>query len=118
MGNPLLSLIALPFCALVYAAYQSWRKMSAGKRILGVLLLSPHFLLFVCFGVSLLCGHTPRKDRIASTYSFYAAFSWYSFCRFRLWWATAQTVGTQPKTDRKLRRSERTFEVTIRACLC
>jgi hypothetical protein len=53
-------LIVLAFCGVVYAGYRSWRKMSAGKRIAGVLLLSPHFLLVVCIVVSLLCGHPPQ----------------------------------------------------------
>jgi hypothetical protein len=55
----LLGLIVLAFCGMVYAACRSWPKMSPGKRILGVLLLSPHFLLIVCLVVSLLCGHPP-----------------------------------------------------------
>lgn len=53
-------LIVLTFGGVVYAAYLSWRKMSAGKRLMGVLLLTPHFLLIVCFVVSLLCGHPPQ----------------------------------------------------------
>jgi hypothetical protein len=63
----LLGLIALGFCGVVYAAYLSWRKMSAGKRILGVLLLSPHFLIVVCIVVSLLCGHPPQGSRCFNT---------------------------------------------------
>jgi hypothetical protein len=53
----LLCVIVLAFGGMVYAAYLSWRRMSAGKRIVGVLLLSPHFLLVVCIVVSLMCGH-------------------------------------------------------------
>ena len=56
----LLCLIVLAFGGVVYAGYLSWRKMGAGKRILGVLLLSPHFLVVVCIVVSLLCGHPPQ----------------------------------------------------------
>ena len=52
-----LGAIILAFGGMVYAACRAWRKMSAGKRIVGVLLLSPHFLLIVCLVVSLLCGH-------------------------------------------------------------
>jgi hypothetical protein len=55
----LLGLIVLAFGGVVYAGCRSWRKMGAGKRIMGALLLSPHFLLVVCFVVSLLCGHPP-----------------------------------------------------------
>ena len=55
-----LGLIALAFCGMVYAACLSWRKMGNRKRILGVLLLLPHFLLIVCFVVSLRCGHPPQ----------------------------------------------------------
>jgi hypothetical protein len=56
----LLCLIVLAFCGVVYAGYRSWRKMSVGKRIMGGLLLSPHFLVVVCIVVSLLCGHPPQ----------------------------------------------------------
>jgi hypothetical protein len=49
--------IALAFCGMIYAACLSWRKMDNGKRIIGMLLLLPHFLLVVCIVVSLLCGH-------------------------------------------------------------
>jgi hypothetical protein len=65
IGLPLLflCLIVLAFCGMVYAAYRSWRKMGAGKRIMGVLLLSPHFLLIVCIVVSLLCGQAPQGSR-------------------------------------------------------
>jgi hypothetical protein len=63
----LLCLIILAFCGVVYAAYLSWRKMGAGKRIMGVLLLSPHFLLVVCVVVSLLCGHPPQGSRCFNT---------------------------------------------------
>jgi hypothetical protein len=55
-----LGAIILAFGGMVYAACRAWRKMSAGKRIVGVLLLSPHFLLIVCLVVSLLCGHPPQ----------------------------------------------------------
>jgi hypothetical protein len=55
-----LCLIVLAFGGVVYAAYRSWRKMGAGKRIMGVLLLSPHFLLIVCIVVSAVCGHPPQ----------------------------------------------------------
>jgi len=62
LGWPLLllGLIVLAFCGVVYAGCRSWRKMSAGKRIIGVLLLSPHFLLVVSIIVGLLCGHAPQ----------------------------------------------------------
>ena len=60
---PLLCVIVLVFCAVVYGTCRSWRRMSAGKRILSVLLLSPDFLLVVCIVVSLLCGHPPQGSR-------------------------------------------------------
>jgi hypothetical protein len=63
----LLCLIILAFGGVVYAACRSWRKMGAGKRIMGVLLLSPHFLLVVCIVVSLLCGHPPQGSRCFNT---------------------------------------------------
>ncbi|HTA22997.1 MAG TPA: hypothetical protein VK763_05650 [Terriglobales bacterium] len=63
----LLGLIVLAFGGVVYAACRSWRKMSAGKRIMGVLLLSPHFLLVVCIVVSLLCGHPPQGSSCFNT---------------------------------------------------
>jgi hypothetical protein len=63
----LLCLIVLVFCIAVYAACRTWRKMGAGKRILGVLLLSPHFLFIICLVVSLLCGHPPPGSRCFNT---------------------------------------------------
>jgi len=56
----LLCLIVLAFCGVVYAACLAWRKMGVGKRIIGGLLLSPHFLIVVCIVASLLCGHPPQ----------------------------------------------------------
>jgi hypothetical protein len=63
----LLCLIILVLCGAAYGVCRSWRKMSAGKRILGVLLLAPHFLLVVCIVVSLLCGHPPQGSRCFNT---------------------------------------------------
>ena len=68
----LLCLIVLAFCGVAYAAYLSWRKMSAGKRIIGVLLLSPHFLIVVCIVVSLLCGQPSQGSRCFNTQFFCA----------------------------------------------
>jgi hypothetical protein len=68
----LLSLIILAFCAAAYAVCRSWPTMSAGKRIMGVLLLSPHFLLVVCIVVSLLCGHPPQGSQCFNTQFFCA----------------------------------------------
>lgn|SRR5208283_3828972 len=56
----LLFAIILAFFAVVYAGLRSWRRMGAGKRIAGILLLAPHFLVIVCIVVSLLCGHPPQ----------------------------------------------------------
>ena len=50
----------LGFFGAVYAGCVSWRNLSRGKRVAGVLLLAPHFLLLVCFVVSVLCGHAPQ----------------------------------------------------------
>ena len=62
LGLPLLlGLVVLPFGGAVYAACRSWRKMSAGKRIMGGLLLSPHFLLLVCFVVSFAVRPSPAR---------------------------------------------------------
>jgi hypothetical protein len=52
--------IVLAFCGVVYVACLAWRKMGLKKRIAGLLLLAPHFLLIVCVVVSLLCGHPPQ----------------------------------------------------------
>jgi hypothetical protein len=67
MWLALLCLFVLAFCAAVYAVCRSWRKMSAGKRIMGVLLLSPDFLLAVCVVVSLQCGHPPQGSHCFNT---------------------------------------------------
>jgi hypothetical protein len=56
----LLAVIVLAFFAAVYFASRSWEKMSPGKRITGLLLLAPHFLLLACIVVSLLNGHPPQ----------------------------------------------------------
>jgi hypothetical protein len=53
----LLGLIFLSFCGVVYAGCLAWGKMGPGKRVGGVLLLAPHFLLVGCIIASLLCGH-------------------------------------------------------------
>lgn len=63
----LLCLIVLAFCGVVYAGCRSWRKLNAGKRIMGVLLLSPHFLFVVSIVVSLLCGHPAQGSPCFNT---------------------------------------------------
>jgi hypothetical protein len=62
-----LGLIALAFCGAVYGVSRSWLKAGAGKRILGVLLLSPHFLVMVCIVVSLRCGHPAQGSPCFNT---------------------------------------------------
>ena len=51
--------IVLTFCVVVYAAYLAWPKMRPGKRVLGSLLLIPHFLLILCIPFSLSGGSAP-----------------------------------------------------------
>ena len=52
--------IVLVFCGTVFLACLAWRKMGVRKRVGGLLLLAPHFLLIVCIVVSQLCGHPPQ----------------------------------------------------------
>jgi hypothetical protein len=63
----LLVVIVLAFFAAIYFAARSWGKMRPGKRIAGLLLLAPHFLLLACFVVSLLNGHPPQGSPGFST---------------------------------------------------
>ena len=51
--------IFLAFCGVVYAACLAWPKMRPGKRVLGSLLLVPHFLLLLCIPFSLRGGSAP-----------------------------------------------------------
>ena len=67
---PLLGVIILAFCAVVYVAYLSWRKMGPKRRAASLLLLAPLFLLVVCIVVSLLCGHPPQGSRCFNTQFF------------------------------------------------
>jgi hypothetical protein len=59
--------IVLAFCGVVYIGCLAWRKMALRKRIAGLLLLAPHFLLIVCVVISLLCGHPPQGSRCFNT---------------------------------------------------
>src|SRR6202451_1783789 len=59
--------IVLVFCGVVYTACLGWQKMGFGKRMAGLLLLAPHFLLIVCVVVSQLCGHPPQGSRCFNT---------------------------------------------------
>jgi len=52
--------IALAFCALLYLAARSWRKIATGRWIAGLLLLIPHFLLLVCIPFALQGGDAPQ----------------------------------------------------------
>jgi hypothetical protein len=56
----ILFVLVLAICWVVYVGCRSWRKMTPWKRVVGFLLLVPHFLLVVCIVVSLLCGHPPQ----------------------------------------------------------
>lgn len=50
----------LAFCALLSVAARSWRKLGIGRRIAGLLLLVPHFLLLVCIPIALQAGTAPQ----------------------------------------------------------
>ena len=63
----LLLLCVMPFCGVVYVACRCWRKMGSKKRIAGLFLLAPHFLLLVSIAVSMLCGHPPQGSRCFNT---------------------------------------------------
>jgi hypothetical protein len=52
--------VVLAFCALLYIAARSWRKIGRGRWITGLLLLMPHFLLLWCIAVSLRGGNEPQ----------------------------------------------------------
>jgi hypothetical protein len=54
-----LLVIVLAFCGVVCAACLAWPKMRPGKRVLGSLLLVPHFLLLLCIPFSLFGGSGP-----------------------------------------------------------
>ena len=55
----LLAAIVLALVGAVFAAARSWPKMSPRRRIIGVLLLVPHFLLIVCIVIGVLNGQAP-----------------------------------------------------------
>jgi hypothetical protein len=55
-----LAAIVVTFCIAAYLASRSWQRLGTGKRILGLSLLAPHFLIIVCIVVSLFCGHPPQ----------------------------------------------------------
>jgi hypothetical protein len=63
----LLCAIVLAFFVAIYFACRSWGKMGPGKRITGLLLLAPHFLLLSCIVVSLLNGHPPQGSPAFTT---------------------------------------------------
>ena len=52
--------VVLAFCALLYVAARSWRKIGTGRWIAGLFLLVPHFLLLWCMAVSLRVGNAPQ----------------------------------------------------------
>jgi hypothetical protein len=62
-----LGVIVLAFFVAIYFAARSWGKMGPGKRVAGLLLLAPHFLLLACIVVSLLNGHPPQGSPGFST---------------------------------------------------
>ena len=53
-------LVALAFCALLYLAARSWRKIATWKWIIGLLLLVPHLLLLACIPFVLQGGNAPQ----------------------------------------------------------
>jgi hypothetical protein len=52
--------VVLAFCALLYVAARSWRRIGTGRRIAGLLLLIPHLLLLVCIPFALQGGNAPQ----------------------------------------------------------
>jgi hypothetical protein len=52
--------VVLAFCALLYVAARSWRKIGIARWIAGLLLLVPHFLLVVCIPFALQGGNAPQ----------------------------------------------------------
>jgi len=55
-----LGAVVLAFCAMVYVAARSWPKIGTGRRIAGLLLLVPHFLLVACIPFALRTGNAPQ----------------------------------------------------------
>jgi hypothetical protein len=55
-----IGVIVLAFCALLYVAARSWRKIGTGRWIAGLVLLIPHFLLLVCIPFALQGGNAPQ----------------------------------------------------------
>ena len=55
-----IGVVVLAFCALLYVALRSWRKIGTGRWIVGLLLLIPHFLLLVCIPFALQGGNAPQ----------------------------------------------------------
>jgi len=53
----LLGGIVLSFCAVVFFVVRSWPRISPGKRVVSILLLTPHLAMNVCILVSLAYGH-------------------------------------------------------------
>lgn len=54
-----IGVVVLAFCALLYVAARSWRKIATWKWMTGLLLLVPHFLLLWCIEVSLRNNSAP-----------------------------------------------------------
>lgn len=59
-----LGLIVLAFCWAVYVVCRSWRRISPKRRIISLLLLTPHLILIGCtllsLSLSLSCGPAPQ----------------------------------------------------------
>jgi hypothetical protein len=59
--------IVLWFCWAVFAGCRSWPALHPKRRIAGILLLTPHLLLIVCLGVSIVlslrCGTAAQGSR-------------------------------------------------------
>jgi hypothetical protein len=54
-----LGAVVLAFCAILFIAARSWPKIGIRRRIFGLLLLIPHFLLVVCIPFALRAGNAP-----------------------------------------------------------
>lgn len=55
-----IGVVVFAFCALLLVAARSWPKIRPRNRIVGLLLLLPHFLLLVCLALALRDNGAPQ----------------------------------------------------------